>query len=392
MKTRLGMFFQHMPPYPGAAALRGASIASGLRARLPEDCDIVVFTTTAPCDEIPGTTILPIGGGEVENEQGNLSRLVGELRMGLRAARRLFFGPRRCRFAVISTPAYLTAALLCVVAVIRRVPYVLELRDVYPQVYAEAGLIRRGGFVYRILNAISRFMYSRARLVIAATAGIRRIAAETSAKASVKLVYNGFPAWFMAQGRAKESTFTVCFHGVLGYFQDVETIIEVARALEGHGVNVVVIGYGRGSNALQAATIPNLKFLGRKGFSETIATVSRCQIGLCLRKGDRISIDAFPVKIWEYLGLGIPMIVTPHCEGGAFVEAHGCGVQLDSGDVSGIVRAILRIRDDRSVGASYIRACETHRVDFTREATGAVAAGLIVDAFELASTSPIAFD
>jgi glycosyltransferase involved in cell wall biosynthesis len=377
---RIGAFFQHMPPYSGAAALRGASVMQALARQLATThpgVEVRVYTTTPSATPLPGLQVHTLPVAEVENALGLVARLKGELRMGLVAARHLLLRDGGCALVIVSTPGYVAALVATTAARWRRVPYVLELRDVYPQVYAEAGLMPKGGFFYRAFAALSRRMYEGARHVIAATEGLAREVREAAPRAHVSCVYNGFPAELLQRQAPKHQRFTVCFHGVLGFFQDVDTLVAVARELASDGIDVVAIGYGRREQALAQAGLANLRFLGRLGFAQTMAEVERCHVGLCLRLDDGISKDAFPVKVWEYLGLGIPSIVTPPCEAGEFLQAHGCGMQLRAGDVAAISAAVRRLQGDPALLAQWSAACRHTGAAYTREATGAAAAQVV---------------
>jgi glycosyltransferase involved in cell wall biosynthesis len=378
MQRRINVFFQHMPPYSGAAALRGASVVAGLVA-LPRlrECVIHVYTTTPSATQLPGVTVMTLPAAEVENAQSLLSRALGELRMGWHAARMMFVRPTDMDMAIISTPGYVAALVIAAYARWREVPYVLELRDVYPQVYAEAGLLRKNSLAYRFLARRSQGMYEGARQIIAATQGLHREVSSQAPRAKVAWVYNGFPSSLRQRKATKHQRFTVCFHGVLGFFQDVETLIAVARKLASAGVDVVAIGYGRKEAPLRQASLPNLRFLGRLSFEDTIAAVEQCHLGLCLRLDDGISKDAFPVKVWEYIGLGIPCIVTPHCEAGDFLQKNGCGLQLQAGNVQAIAQAVLGLKDNRAALAAMTQRCWETGSAYTREETGLAAARLV---------------
>lgn len=339
--------------------------------------EIQVFTTIPKPDTLPGLTMRSVGAPEVENALGLPARIFGELRMGWIAGRAMFGGNIRCDLAVISTPGYLAALLIAAAARKRGVPYVLELRDVYPQVYAEAGLLQRGSWLYRFFERRTRAMYTGACAVIAATRGLARTVTEDAPQAHVHPVYNGFPSKLLTRRAPKHARFTVCFHGVMGFFQDIETLVEVARALLPHGVDMVVIGYGRKEALIAEAGLPNLKFLGRQPFDATVEQLEQCHLGLCLRMDEEISRDAFPVKVWECLGLGLPSIVTPACEAGEFLEAEGCGFQLPAGDVQCIVELVLRLKNDPTELAALSERCRRTAKRFTREQTGLEAARIV---------------
>ncbi len=376
LKKRIFAFFQHWPPYSGAAALRGRSILIGLRdlAAGHGQTALRVFTTTPNPTEFDGIDVAVLPVEELENSERITKRIAGEIRIGWIAAREALRKSGGCDLLIISMPAYLAGVVLSAMARIRKVPYALEVRDVYPQVYAEAGLIGYKSIIYRVFSYFSRITYENAECVVVATRGLERVVRADAPKANVHCVYNGFPGEFRARQASKNERFTVCFHGVMGFFQDIETLIRVAGELQQHDVDVLVIGYGRQEHLLRDDMPENLCFRGRLPFDETVAAIEQCHVGLCLRKDDGISRDAFPVKIWEYLGLGIPSIVTPRCEAGDFLESNACGFQLGSGRVGDLVDKILELKANPGELVRLSERCRAVASAYTREETGARAA------------------
>ena len=373
------MVFQHFPPFPGAGALKSWSIADALASADGHGAKVHVLTSLVEDTSRPETfTAEGLIEHHIDNDWSLVRRIVGEIRLGWRAAFRIMRG-HRPDCLVISSPAYLTALMVSFAARLLRLPYVLEIRDIYPEVYAAAGVLRAGSLPYRIVHRLSRAMYRGAAAVVTATEGLARHVAALSGRSDIYCVYNGYPAALRAIRGTKHPRFTVGFHGVMGFYQDVETLIEVARTLEPHGVDVVVVGYGRKDALLRGETSPNLRFLGRLSFEQTVAEMSRVQVGLCLRTDDEISQDAFPVKLFEYIGLELPSVVTPPCEGGTFAQDSGCGVVLAAGDVEAIVSEILRLRDDQGYYRARADACAAVGPQLTREALSRDVARIIFD-------------
>ncbi|MEO7157614.1 MAG: glycosyltransferase [Vicinamibacterales bacterium] len=374
-----------MPPFPSGAAMRGDSVVSALVPVLGSRGYRIEVVTAAGDPKATATlSIQVLPGADVDNAAGKWQRLGGELLLGWRAGRRITRGGPAA--ALISSPAFLSAMLVTGWCRVKRVPYVLEVRDVYPQVYAHAGLLRETSLAYRLLLALSKSMYRHALRIVAATEGLRSTVAPLAGDVSVSCVYNGYPAALLRLRPAKHERFTLCFHGVLGFFQDVESVYALAQALHPHDIDVVVIGYGRKESVLTARAQPNLRFLGRLPFERTMAEAARCHVGLCLRMDDAISRDAFPIKVWEYLGLGMPSIVTPVCEAGDFIERRGCGVQLPAGDVDALVRTARSMRDDPAQFAAMRGRCDAAAEGFTRERLGADVARLVGATLDDAST------
>jgi glycosyltransferase involved in cell wall biosynthesis len=375
-------FFQHLPPYSGAGAPRGASIVSGFVTYGRErglQLDYAVITTTPNAEPINGARIDCLSVGESENRMSLPVRFIREIAIGASAAFNMLRGMRRSDVIVISSPHFMPALVLGLTAMTLRYRYILDIRDLYPLVYAEAGVLSKKSWLYRTLARCAARLYRRAAAVIAATQGLADAITRDSGRTDVQCIYNGFPQSLVQVETRKRERFTACFHGILGYFQDIETLLAVARRLEPHDVDLIIVGYGKKQELLERDLPPNVRFLGRMTFQETIAQLSSCHVGLCLRYDDEISRDAFPVKVWECIGLGMPSIVTPRCEAGRFLELHGCGWQLDAGDVEGLAQLVLRLKEDPQLSRQIDANCAAVRGAHTREALGLQAARYCFD-------------
>jgi glycosyltransferase involved in cell wall biosynthesis len=390
MSLRIGAFFQHVPPFPGAGSLRAKSIVSALAlSQQGYAVHATLFTPVSQPEMAPQIDIVNIAVANVENAQGLAARVRGETKLGLAAAWQIFRRSRDLDMLVISTPAYLTALTISWFARLARLPYIIELRDIYPQVYAESGLLASNNMLFRFLSRASRKMYLNSALTITATKGLEHDVLAEAPGAKVISVYNGFPSEFFDITVPKRPRFTVCFHGVLGYFQNMPAIIELAALLEPYQIDVLVIGYGKQAYLAEQCTLPNFIFRGKLPFAQTIEEIAQCHLGLCLRNDDEISRNAFPVKVWEYLGLAIPSIVTPHCEAGIFLEEKGCGFQFNADEVGLIAEKIRHLAGNDEVMNALTENCQQERLSYTREAMGRIAADMIVRAIDsFGGTSP----
>ncbi len=208
-------------------------------------------------------------------------------------------------------------------------------------------------------------MYKYASAVTTATDGLKSII--PISVRNVTAIYNGFPSSLISYAAAKHKKFTVCFHGVMGYFQDIEKLVELIKHPEMHDIDFVVIGYGRKSDFFRSLDAKNCRFLGRLSYNETMQQISICHLGISMRSNNIISRDSFPVKVWEYIGLGIPSLVYPKSEAGDFLESNNCGIQLSSNNVDDISKIIMSVKSNKSMYDEMVRSCCLIRSSYTRE-------------------------
>lgn len=364
MIKKVGVFYQYLPPDPFATSLRGESF---IKALLDRGVNVTAHTSSYTSLDFEGLKVKSYRDVIRSRSKSNILRLCSELILGLRVAINIIFNKKDDLF-LISSPSYFSAIFIALVLYLKKIPYVLDVRDTYPEAFLDSGVLKSNSFIYRILVFISKKLYGKACLNLAATKGLSDQISNLCNKAQVIVAYNGFPSFLMEVDCKKNDRFTVCFHGTLGYFQDVELLLKVSHFLEFHNIDVVIIGDGRKSNLLNGVLPSNVRYLGGLPFSETIIHISKCHLGLCFRTNDMLSKGAFPVKVWEYIGLAIPSIITPFCEAGEFVVTNGCGLQFFGNDPNHIAEEILKISDFSSDDYFLLSdSCRHLRDNYTRE-------------------------
>lgn len=361
--------YLHHLPLSDACSIRCASIAAGvqIKAEATGAATIKVIAALGAASPQAHYQFERVEIGTPNNRNSLAARILGELRFGFALAGRIISYRRVLAGLLVSSPPYLSAIIASATARVVRAPFIVEVRDLYPEAYCASHLLNKQNWIYRILLALSRDMYARARLVVALTEGIRHRIQHLAPQTNVSVVYNGFPKALLTVDRPKAQRFTLCFHGNLGFFQDIDTLVKVANQVDVDEIDVVVIGSGRKEPQLKANAEKNLHYFPARPFEETIELIATAHVGLCLRLGDDLSAGAMPVKVFEYIGLGIPALVSPRCEAGDLLERIGCGWQFDAGDVPAIVAAVRRLKSDYNLWERMSSAARAAAPGMTRE-------------------------
>ena len=114
---------------------------------------------------------------------------------------------------------------------------------------------------------------------------------------------------------------------------------------------------------------PNVKWLGWKTHPEVLKLYREAKLGAVLLHSTPNHRCALPVKLFEYLGAGLPVIVSNFPEYECLVR--GCGVQVDPTSVSEIRKAIAALLSDESaLRQMSAEARKRTMTDFTWEDEG----------------------
>jgi glycosyltransferase involved in cell wall biosynthesis len=367
MPSKVICYFQETEPNSSAVAIRAKYFIKSIQKNLSSKIrkiQIITATEDSNANEVGDVEYIRFSVGKTAEGVSPHTRIFAEILFGARSLLWFFFNYRDS-VLIISSPNYLPSIILAASAKLLKVKYILDIRDAYPEAYAQSGLISTSSMVYKLFLAASNFMYNNASAISVATEGLRKNI--PSPLCDITTIFNGFPSFLISSTAKKHNNFTICFHGVMGYFQDIEKLIEVIEHPDLSEIDFIVIGYGRKSGLFRSLKRENCQFLGRLSHSETMHQVSMCHMGISIRVNNAISQDSFPVKVWEYIGLGIPSLVYPESEAGEFLLSKNCGVQLSSNNVDDIACILLNIKSNKLLYEGMVDSCRAVRESYTRE-------------------------
>ncbi len=101
----------------------------------------------------------------------------------------------------------------------------------------------------------------------------------------------------------------------------------------------------------------NVTWFGWKPFPEVLKMYRSAKIGLCLLYPEPNHRNSLPVKLFEYLGAGLPVVASDFPEFAEYVE--GCGLQVDPHNVGQIRDAVQTLfSDEETLSQMSLRARE----------------------------------
>lgn len=360
-------YFQHLPPYPGAAARRAASLLGGFSQ---SESNCFVFTTYGSPDQkfnLKNFETICLEAPQNENKSSLWKRLYYEISNAIKISLHLAFKRNRKEILLIlSSPNYFTCLLVGIVAKVFRISYVVDVRDIYPEVLVYSNLISPKSPFYKLLKKLTISFYQGAEFITATNLEIKKTIEDYKA---TSVVYNGYPSSIIDITVQKHNIFTVCFHGVLGRFQEIELLNEIINSKRLKHIQFIIIGYGPRENNLNYNS-ENIRFLGKLSPTDTLDEIAKCHLGLSFRTSDYISRRSFPVKNWEYLGLGIPVLNYPRTEAGDFCEYHDIGIVFDQRNVKEIEDKILELSKFNNDYERFRYNALKIRKNYTREKSG----------------------
>lgn len=240
----------------------------------------------------------------------------------------------------------------------KRRPWVLEIRDLWPESIIAVGAMRRGR-VIRLLEWIERQAYRKADLVVSVTDSFVAHIRARRPEGPIAVIKNGvdlalFGAPDGAAAEAFKAThgltgkFVAAYVGTHGMAHGLGTILDAAEALKHRDdIAFLLVGEGAQRETLIAERdrrgLGNVVMLGQQPKSAMPAIWAASDAALVLLRRVETFKSVLPSKMFEAMALGCPMILGVEGEARALLDQSGAGIPITPESTAELVAAVTHL-------------------------------------------------
>jgi glycosyltransferase involved in cell wall biosynthesis len=275
-----------------------------------------------------------------------------------------------------SSPPLSVGAAGAVVAARHRVPWILDVRDVWPDLAVTLGELSNPGLIM-LISKLERRLYRSAARTITVTEPFRaHIAALVGDPSKVELIPNGTTrAWLDLGAQAidrvdadlPQGRFVWAYAGNLGLSHGLEVAIEAARRL-GEGFQLLVIGDGPRRQILEQSaagrTPESVAFRPAMEPSAVARVLRACDALLVIQRADLPRVVSS--KLFDCCALGRPVISAAEGEMQRLVGEADAALTVPA-DPGALAVAVEQLRDDPDLGARLARTGRKFAAAYLRE-------------------------
>lgn len=289
----------------------------------------------------------------------------------------------RADVIVATSPQFFCAAAGCLAGAVTRTPWVMEVRDLWPESIPEVGAMKES-VVLRGLRAIARGLYRHATKIVCLTRSFMdQIATMGISREKMAYVPNGIePAlWESTAGPTERQALgfgsddvVVSYVGTLGMAHGLSTILDVAAQLrpDAPHVRFLIAGDGADGPALRTRLkrdgLTTVTMLGMVPRERVPGILAASDILLVSLKPSPMFEKVLPSKLFEAMAASRPIVLSVGGEARRVLEQAEAGIAVQPGNAEAIAAAIRALAADpdqrRRLGASG-RAFVTR--EFTRD-------------------------
>lgn len=361
----------------------GTERARALVKELAVHCEVkVISTKRARATNGELITNLPIEN--FQNTKGLIKRTCSELIFSFLVLLKLIFAPQNS-ILIITSPPFFLLLIYILLPLKRGQLRVLDVRDIYPDVFVEAKLVRRGSLLFKVLAAIEVKAYKKSDLIFTVCYSLAEKITQRAQCTNVHLVLNGYGKSFDLNSMRKEEVtvdrpFTVTCHGNFGRFQDVEFLNRLVKETAHLPLRYLFVGFGARFDQVQQG--PNVEIRSAVPNQNVPAILAETDLGLSVRTSDPVGRNAIPVKVLEYLGMGIPSLVFPVMPDLDVLAQTGAIKQFESHQLEEVIEFLTKLSRKGQGFKSMKHAVQQVRYGYSRQHWVEVAAEILIKAYK----------
>jgi glycosyltransferase involved in cell wall biosynthesis len=268
---------------------------------------------------------------------------------------------------IASSPQLLVGLSGWWLACARQVPFVFEVRDLWPESLAAVGVGNEASLLYHALGSVAKFLYRRAdRIVVVSPSFQAHLTRHWRVpEQKIAVVENGVEAGTFSpfavvsdnlrKQLGAEGKFLVCYIGTMGNAHGLETLLDAAAQLRQQIPNVLFLLLGEGAEKeriktlAQSRGLSNVLFLDQQPRERIPAFISASDACLVLLKKTEVFKTVIPTKMLEFMSCARPVILGVEGQARQIVEDAGAGLAIEPENSEALVRAIHQLSADREL-------------------------------------------
>jgi len=244
------------------------------------------------------------------------------------------------------------------------VPYIIEKNGIMEDEFRSRGFSK---IVIKLLRLAEEINFRLSDKIICVTEGIKReiVRRYRINKGKLVVIPNGanielFRPLDKHECRRKlgleENAFYVGFVGSFAPWQGLDILIEAAKQVKEQGycqIKYILVGSGERESILRESVQEydleqEILFSGRVAYEQVVYYINACDIAIAPFTKERNSIiGVSPLKVYEYLACGRPVIVSRVGWVKEVIEEGKCGYLFEPGDAEELAKRIIQSYQER---------------------------------------------
>lgn len=260
---------------------------------------------------------------------------------------------------VTTSPQFFCGLVGFTARLVKRAPWVLEIRDLWPESIVTVGAMKKGAAI-RLLEAIEAFAYREADRIVSVTESfVPHIEARGGAK-KIEIIKNGVDLSLFSGAASGdeikrrfnlEGRFVAAYVGTHGMAHGLDTILDAAALLKNDPrIGFLLVGDGAERCRLQERAkrmkLDNVRVVGQLPKSDMPAVWAATDASLILLRNSDAFKKVIPSKMFEAMAMARPIVLGVEGEAKDLLEKANAGMAAPPESAEDLAAAVSKLAGD----------------------------------------------
>ena len=252
----------------------------------------------------------------------------------------------------------------------RRVPFVFEVRDLWPESLTAVGVGSEDSFLHQALSRVARLLYDHSDRVVVVTPAFRSRLTDHWGVPSKKIsvVENGVETEIFSpaaevgdnirQKLGWEGKFIASYIGTIGNAHGLGTLLDAAQKLQQNS-RIVFLLIGEGAEkqhvelAIQARGLTNVRVLDQQPRDKIPGFILASDACLVLLKKAEVFKTVIPSKMLEFMSCARPVVLGVDGQARQILQEANAGIAIEPENADDLVRALDFLAANPSAASAF---------------------------------------
>ena len=252
--------------------------------------------------------------------------------------------------------------MAAIIGMIKHIPVVYNLQDIFPDSLVNTGMTKKGSFIWKVGRVVENFTYKHSKKIIVISEDFKKNIMKKGVPADKIVVV---PNWADISGvhpverkynvlikryNLDPDKFYITYCGNVGYTQNMDLLLDVAKELKDELTDLafIIIGDGadkeRVANRVKEEKIDNVIMLPFQPYKDIAHVFSLGDVGLIISKPG-VGNNSVPSKTWSYMAAGKLILASFDTDSdfGKLINNTICGTIVEADNKNELIISIKKI-------------------------------------------------
>lgn len=255
---------------------------------------------------------------------------------------------------IATTPQFFCGLAGKYIAKLKRKPFILELRDLWPESIIAVGALRNRTLI-NILEKVEMRLYRAADRIISVTRSFKQNLISRGIDANkIEVIFNGVSLGTFTNGKEISNRelkeflkggFKLGYIGTIGMAHSIKTLVEAAEKVKNEQIKFVIVGSGAEREKLEREIeykkLKNIKIFPIQNKSEIASIINKIDLFVVHLKNDPLFKTVIPSKLFEGMIMKKPILIGVNGEARSIVESSCSGTYFEPENADDLINKLF---------------------------------------------------